>query len=315
MRDSAGFTPDFVSPPSCRHHTRSSPGRPPHERSYDAGTMEAQVMGVLNVTPDSFSDGGSWLSAGAAVAHGRAMLSAGADVIDVGGESTRPGAEPVGVDEELARVVPVIEALAPHVAAAGARISIDTRHAAVAAASVAAGASIVNDVSASLHEVAAAHGVGWIAMHMQGEPQTMQQAPRYDDVVAEVLEFLLAAADRGRKAGVGEIWIDPGIGFGKNQNHNWTVLAALDHFVATGLPVAVGTSRKGFLGAVLGSADRTDGATPAHDRLEGSTTTAVWAATMGVAMLRVHDVRATVRALSVVGPARPESVVSLVGEP
>jgi dihydropteroate synthase len=164
--------------------------------------MKPQVMGVLNVTPDSFSDGGVWGSTGAAVAHGRSMLAAGADVIDVGGESTRPGADPVDVDEELARVVPVIEALAPDVAAAGARLSVDTRHAPVAAAAVAAGASIVNDVSASLHEVAAAHGAGWVAMHMRGEPPTMQVAPQYDDVVDEVLAFLVDAAARGRRAGV-----------------------------------------------------------------------------------------------------------------
>ena len=164
-------------------------------------------MGVLNVTPDSFSDGGRWLDPDAAVAHGLALVAEGADVVDVGGESTRPGAEPVAEDEELRRVLPVIEALAPHV-----RVSIDTRRAAVAEAAVAAGATLVNDVSASLWPVAAAAGpgVGWVAMHMQGEPRTMQQAPAYDDVVAEVRAFLVERAERARAAGVDEVWIDPG---------------------------------------------------------------------------------------------------------
>ncbi len=272
--------------------------------------MNAQVMGVLNVTPDSFSDGGAWIALDDALDHGRAMLADGAAVIDVGGESTRPGATPVSVQEELERVVPVIEGLVAPVEAAGARISIDTRRVDVAVAAVAAGATIVNDVSASLHEVAARHGVGWIAMHMRGEPTTMQVDPRYDDVVAEVLEALVAAAERGRSAGVEEIWIDPGIGFGKTHAHNWSLLAALDRFVATGFPVVVGTSRKGFLGAVIGASDGADGPTPPADRLEGTMSTAVWAATMGAAMIRVHDVRATVHAVTVTGPPRPDAVVS-----
>jgi len=259
--------------------------------------MGPLVMGVLNVTPDSFSDGGAWADADAAVAHGRALLAEGAHVIDVGGESTRPGADPVGIGEELARVVPVLERLAPDVAAAGARLSIDTRHAEVARAAVAAGATIVNDVSASLEAVAAEAGVAWVAMHMLGTPATMQQDPRYDDVVGEVLASLVAAAERGRAAGVEDVWIDPGIGFGKTAAHNWALLAALDRFVGTGFPVAVGTSRKGFLGAAAGDADGASGPTPAGDRLEGSIATAVWAATMGAAMIRVHDVRATVTAL------------------
>jgi dihydropteroate synthase len=273
--------------------------------------MKPLVMGVLNVTPDSFSDGGAWLDVDAAVAHGRTLLAEGADVIDVGGESTRPGAEPVAIDDELARVVPVIEALLPDVAVTGARLSIDTRHAEVAAAAVEAGASIVNDVSASLEDVAGRLGAGWIAMHMQGEPATMQHDPRYHDVVVEVLSFLLTAVARGREAGVTECWIDPGIGFGKTAAHNWELLGGLDRFVASGLPVAVGTSRKGFLGPVLGAADGS-GTTPGtDDRLAGSVTTAVWAATMGAAMLRVHDVRATVDALGIVGVPRPDAVVSL----
>ena len=259
--------------------------------------MRPLVMGVLNVTPDSFSDGGDWADTDAAVHRGRALLAEGADIIDVGGESTRPGAEPVGIDTELARVVPTIESLAGVVAAAGARLSVDTRHAEVARAALAAGATILNDVSASLEQVAGDAGAGWVAMHMLGEPGTMQDAPRYDDVVAEVRAFLVAADQRGRDAGVDEIWIDPGIGFGKTFEHNWALLGALDQLVATGIPVAVGTSRKGFLGAVLAEADGTDDRPGPADRLEGSITTACWAATMGAAMIRVHDVRATVAAL------------------
>jgi dihydropteroate synthase len=267
--------------------------------------MKPQVMGVLNVTPDSFSDGGAWTDPEAALRHGRELLAEGAQVIDVGGESTRPGAEPVGVEEELARVLPVIEALAPEVAAAGARLSVDTRHAEVARAAVAAGASIVNDISASLEHVAAEVGAAWIAMHMQGEPATMQHDPRYDDVVAEVLAFLMDAHHRGREAGVDEIWVDPGIGFGKTAAHNWALLASLDHLVAPGVPVVLGASRKGFLGDALRDADRTTEAPSPDDRLEGSITTAVWAATMGVDMIRVHDVRATVAALDAAASTPP----------
>ncbi|HAS12219.1 MAG TPA: dihydropteroate synthase [Acidimicrobiaceae bacterium] len=257
-------------------------------------------MGVLNVTPDSFSDGGSWADPDAAVHRGRQLLSEGADIIDVGGESTRPGAEPVGIDTELARVVPTVEALVGDVAAAGARLSVDTRHAEVARAALAAGATILNDVSASLEHVAGEAGAGWVAMHMLGEPGTMQDDPHYDDVVAEVRAFLVAAEQRGRDAGVDEIWIDPGIGFGKTFAHNWALLGALATLVDTGIPVAIGTSRKGFLGAILAEADGTDERPGPEDRLEGSITTACWAATMGAAMIRVHDVRATVAALGAV---------------
>lgn len=265
--------------------------------------MKPQVMGVLNVTPDSFSDGGAWADTGSAIEHGRALLAEGARVIDVGGESTRPGAAPVGVDEELARVVPVVEGLAADVAAAGARLSVDTRQAEVARAAVAAGASIVNDISASLEGVAAETGAGWVAMHMQGDPTTMQREPRYDDVVDEVLASLLDAERRACAAGVREVWIDPGIGFGKTAAHNWALLGSLDRFVRTGIPVLVGTSRKGFLGAALRTADGGDAAPAPDDRLEGSITTAVWAATMGVAMIRVHDVRATVAAIDAAAAA------------
>jgi dihydropteroate synthase len=247
-------------------------------------------MGVLNVTPDSFSDGGRWFDHDAAVAHGMAMVAEGAAVVDVGGESTRPRAEPVSVDEELRRVLPVVEALAPHV-----RVSIDTRHAAVAEAALAAGATMLNDVSASLHAVAAGAGPGvaYVAMHMLGDPRTMQDDPRYDDVVAEVRSYLVARASAAVEAGVEEVWVDPGIGFGKTLEHNVALLAQLDSLVAAGFPVVVGTSRKGFLGALL------DGA-PADDRLEGSVATATWAMWQGARMVRAHDVRATVQAAQVV---------------
>ena len=247
-------------------------------------------MGVLNVTPDSFSDGGRWLDPGAALAHGLEMAAAGAAVVDVGGESTRPGAEPVAEAEELGRVVPVVEALAPHV-----RVSIDTRKAAVAEGAIAAGATLVNDVSASLHAVAAAGGVGWVAMHMQGDPRTMQQAPSYDDVVAEVREFLMARADAAERAGVDEVWIDPGIGFGKTVAHNLTLLKHLRVLADTGHRVLVGTSRKSFLGKLSGD--------PADDRYEGSLATSAWAMIEGASMVRVHDVRPAVEAARLVADA------------
>lgn len=241
-------------------------------------------MGVLNVTPDSFSDGGRWVDADAAVAHGMAMLAEGADVVDVGGESTRPGARGVAVEEELRRVVPVVEALASR-----GRVSVDTRRAVVAEAAVAAGATLVNDVSASLWPVAAAAGVGWVAMHMQGEPATMQEAPAYHDVVTEVRDYLVERAGRATAAGVAEVWVDPGIGFGKTLDHNLALLARLDELVAAGYPVMVGTSRKSFLGRLTGDA-------PVDDRLEASVATAGWALAQGAAMVRVHDVAETVAA-------------------
>lgn len=254
-------------------------------------------MGVINVTPDSFSDGGRFERPVNAIAHGRALLAEGADWLDVGGESTRPGAAPVSEVDELRRVIPVIEALA----AEGARVSIDTRKAAVARAAVAAGATLLNDVGASHGALAAELGVAWAAMHIQGEPATMQDDPRYRDVVAEVLDVLVARAEAARSAGVPEVWIDPGIGFGKTFEHNLTLLAHLDAFVATGFPVLVGTSRKGFLGKLLGRSDRAAEPVPVDDRLEGSLATATWAMTCGAAMVRAHDVRATVHASLVIG--------------
>ena len=253
-------------------------------------------MGVVNVTPDSFSDGGRFADHRAAVAHGLALAEEGADWVDVGGESTRPGAQPVPEAEELRRVVPVVETLA----AAGLAVSIDTRKAAVARAAVGAGATLLNDVGARLGAVAAELGVAWAAMHAQGEPATMQDAPSYRDVVAEVRDDLVARADAARAAGVPQVWIDPGIGFGKTAAHNLELLARLEELVATGYPVLVGTSRKGFLGELLGRSDG-GGKVPTDDRLEGSLATATWAMACGARMVRVHDVRATVHAAQVVG--------------
>ena len=251
-------------------------------------------MGILNVTPDSFSDGGRWASAEAAVARGREMIGEGADIVDVGGESSRPGAQEVGLDEELRRVVPVVEALSPLV-----RVSVDTVKEEVAEAAVSAGATLVNDVSASLWPVAARHGVGWVAMHRQGTPTTMQDDPRYDDVVTEVRDFLAARAEAAAAAGVGEIWIDPGIGFGKTVEHNVSLLAGVDRLVATGYPVLVGTSRKGFIG-VVGAREGGE-PVPVADRLPGSLATATWALSQGAGMVRVHDVAASVQAALLVG--------------
>jgi dihydropteroate synthase len=251
-------------------------------------------MGVVNVTPDSFSDGGQWFDRDAAIAHGLALIEEGADVVDVGGESTRPGAAPVDEAEELRRVIPVVEALA---ADARARISIDTRKPVVAERAIEAGATLLNDVSASLAGVAAAAGghVGYVAMHMRGTPETMQHDPRYDDVVREVRDFLVAKADEARALGVGEVWIDPGIGFGKTGDHNLSVLRHLRVLVDTGYPVVIGTSRKRFLQRLLDA--------PADDVLEGSLATSVAAMSAGAAMVRVHDVRAAAQAARIVGEA------------
>jgi dihydropteroate synthase len=276
------------------------------------------VMGILNVTPDSFSDGGRHDDGDAAVAHGRRMIAEGADIVDVGGESTRPGAAPVSEADELRRVVPVVEALSAEI-----EVSVDTVKPAVAAAAVAAGATILNDVSAELEAVAAEHGVAWIAMHRQGDPATMQDTPTYDDVVAEVADHLMTRATRAKAAGVDRVWIDPGIGFGKTLRHNLELLAHLDRLVDTDFPVAIGTSRKSSLGTLLAVSDergrvRPQGDDPAaapsvdlapvdtDDRLEGSLATATWAVAQGVDLVRVHDVAPTVQALRVVTADLPD---------
>jgi len=254
-------------------------------------------MGILNVTPDSFSDGGSWFEPERAIRRGHELIAQGADIVDVGGESSRPGAVEVPVDEEIRRVLPVIEALSPHV-----RVSVDTVKERVAEAAVAAGATLVNDVSASLWPVAARHGVGWVAMHRQGTPTTMQDDPRYDDVVREVRDLLAARAGAARDAGVCEVWIDPGIGFGKTLDHNLELLARLDVLIATGHPVLVGTSRKAFLGRLAAGPDGVP-APPDH-RLPGSLAAATYALQQGAGMVRVHDVAATVQAALLVGRPR-----------
>jgi dihydropteroate synthase len=258
-------------------------------------------MGVVNVTPDSFSDGGRYRSHDDAIAHGRALAEQGADWVDVGGESTRPNAEPVPTAEELDRVLPVVEGLTAH---SSLRVSIDTRKAEVAEAAVRAGATLINDVSATLAPVAADLRVGFVAMHMLGDPRTMQRNPEYADVVREVRDFLVERATAAYDAGVDEVYIDPGIGFGKNLGHNLALLANLDVLVATGLPVLVGTSRKAMLGALAARADRTADPAPAHDRMEGSLATAVWAYWCGAAMVRAHDVAQTVRAARRLGAMR-----------
>ena len=249
---------------------------------------QPRIMGVLNITPDSFSDGGAWLSVENAVAHARQMVDAGADIIDVGGESTRPGSAPVSAGEELQRVVPVIEALRAGVEVP---VSIDTQKPAVMRAAVAAGAGMINDVNAlqadDAIETAAALGVPVCLMHMQGVPQTMQDEPDYRDVVAEVISFLGARAAACEAAGIaqGQIVLDPGFGFGKTVGHNLSLLRRLDALVALGYPVLVGLSRKSLIGKVLGL--------PVDKRLYPSIALAVLAVWQGASIVRCHDVRQT----------------------
>jgi dihydropteroate synthase len=248
---------------------------------------EPVVMGVVNVTPDSFSDGGLYLDVAAAVAHGLDLESEGAAILDVGGESTRPGAEPVSAEEELRRVVPVIEGL--RAAGAQARISVDTSKAAVAAAALDAGATIVNDVTAlrgddAMVGVVAERGAECCLMHMLGEPRTMQQNPHYDEVVSEVKDFLEARMAFAVAHGVAEerILLDPGIGFGKTYVHNLELLARLPELVELGRPVVIGTSRKSFLGRLTGR--------PVQDRVAATIATNVIAYERGAHIFRVHDV-------------------------
>lgn len=258
------------------------------------------VMGVVNVTPDSFSDGGQHGDEDTAVAHGEQLLAAGADLVDVGGESTRPGAEAVDADTELERVLPVVRRLA----GAGAIVSIDTTKSRVAAEAVAAGAAVVNDVSAGridgdLLATVADLGVPYVLMHMQGTPRTMQDDPSYDDVVAEVFEFLAEHLQHLEDAGLprDRVLVDPGIGFGKTSEHNLRLLAELRQFTALGRPVVVGASRKRFIGELTG-VDEPD------ERVVGSTTTAALAVANGANVVRVHDVAATVQAVNVAAALR-----------
>ena len=259
------------------------------------------VMGVLNVTPDSFSDGGCFADPSDAVAHGLAMAASGADYVDVGGESTRPGADRVDADEECRRVVPVVRELA----AAGLRISVDTTRAEVAEAALAAGAVMVNDVSGGLADknmadLVAEAGVPWVLMHWRGHSREMYAAARYGDVVTEVRAELTARVEDVVAAGVDpeQLVLDPGLGFAKTAEHNWALLAGLDRIVDLGLPVLVGASRKTFLGRLLAGADGTP--RPAEQRDAATLATTVLAAEAGAWGVRVHDPAASVDAIRTV---------------
>ncbi|HVK26639.1 MAG TPA: dihydropteroate synthase [Actinokineospora sp.] len=262
-------------------------------------------MGVLNVTPDSFSDGGRYLGVDDAVAHGIAMWRRGADLIDVGGESTRPGAERVDAGTEIARIIPVITQLA----AEGAVVSVDTTRAKVAEAALAAGATVINDVSGGLADpdmgkVAAAAECPWILMHWRGHSREMDTLADYRDVVAEVHAELLQQADNALEAGVdGDmIVLDPGLGFAKNAAHNWALLRKLDLFVAEGFPILVGASRKRFLGSLLADADGTP--RPPDGREDATTAISTIAAVAGAWGVRVHDVDRSLDAVAVVAAMR-----------
>lgn len=261
---------------------------------------EPSIMGIVNVTPDSFSDAGRYLDADGAVEHGRRLAAEGAAIVDVGGESTRPGAEPVAAAEELERTIPVVERLAAgrDTGPAGLRVSIDTTKAEVAAAALQTGARMVNDVSAFRFEpeiagLVAGAGATCVLMHMQGEPRTMQQDPRYHDVVSEVKSFLEERLAFAVAEGVREehVWLDPGIGFGKTPDHNLELLARLDELVAIGRPLVVGTSRKSLLGRLTGR--------ELDDRLPGTIATNVLALARGARVFRVHDVADVADALTV----------------
>lgn len=262
-------------------------------RSFDL-TRRGLIMGVLNVTPDSFSDGGQYLDTDAAVAQARRMESEGADIIDIGGESTRPGALEVTASEEMRRILPVIEAVR---SATECSISVDTMKASVASAAVAAGADIINDISGlnadpDMAAVAAATGAGLVLMHMQGTPQTMQASPGYTDVVGEIQDCLRSSLSLATAAGVSQdaIALDPGIGFGKTLEHNLTILRRLDAFGINGRPVLLGVSRKSFMGRILSSAG------PATRDWPTVALTSL-AREKGVRILRVHDVRRNVEAM------------------
>jgi dihydropteroate synthase len=262
------------------------------QRTLDLSTP--LVMGIVNVTPDSFSDGGRYLGADAAVDHGLRLAGEGAAILDIGGESTRPGSDPVPLEEELWRVLPVVERLARGCAAV---ISVDTTKPEVMRQAAAAGAGLINDIRAlgepGALEAAAASGCAVCLMHMQGAPRTMQQAPAYGDVVAEVRAFLAARAEVCRAAGIAaeRICLDPGFGFGKTVQHNLTLLAHLSSLGSLGLPLLVGLSRKSMLGKLTGR-------TP-QERVHGSVALAVLATVAGARIVRVHDVAATVDALKV----------------
>ena len=265
------------------------------DRAFDC-SERTLVMGILNVTPDSFSDGGRFFTPVYASRHGLQLAADGADVIDVGGESTRPGSDPVDAEEEIGRVVPVIRRLVEE--APGVAISIDTRKAEVAAEALDAGASIVNDVSAGsdpfMFELVREAGAGLVLMHMKGEPKTMQQAPTYEDVVAEVHTYLRERVEAAVFAGIEpeQLAIDPGIGFGKDLDHNLALMHHVDALLDLGRPVLVGPSRKRFIGAILDL--------PEDQRDEGTAGAVAWMVARGAHAVRVHDVRTTVRAVRVI---------------
>ena len=269
----------------------------PRQRELDLS--RPQVMGILNVTPDSFSDGGKHQQLSQALRSAEQMLADGATILDIGGESTRPGAAEVSVEEELNRVVPLVSAIRSRFDCV---ISVDTSKAAVMSAAVQAGADIINDVRAlqepAALETAAALQVPVCIMHMQGAPRTMQQAPDYQDVVQQVYDYLLQRAAECQQAGIAaaQIILDPGFGFGKNLSHNYQLLAALDKFVQSGYPVLAGMSRKSMIGQLLDI--------PVSERLAGSLACATLAAYAGAQIIRVHDVKETVQALRVAAAAR-----------
>jgi dihydropteroate synthase len=257
--------------------------------------MNPKLMGVVNVTPDSFSDGGQYMDPTVAIEHGRKLVRDGAAILDVGGESTRPGAEEVGQAEELRRTEPVVNGLRGE-----ATVSIDTSKSSVAAAAIEAGASIVNDVTAlrrdpDLAALCAERGVGVVLMHMPGNPRTMQDDPSYDDVVDDVKAFLAARVEAAVAAGIEEerVWLDPGIGFGKTLEHNLELLRRLGELRDLGRPLVIGTSRKSFIGKIDGSA--------VDARLGGTIASSVLAAADGADVLRVHDVAEVVEAMTVAG--------------
>jgi dihydropteroate synthase len=265
------------------------------ERAFDC-SERTLVMGILNVTPDSFSDGGRFSTVESAVAHAAEMAAEGADLVDVGGESTRPGSDPVPPSQEIDRVVPVVAGIVARVS--DLPVSVDTRKAEVAAAALDAGAAVVNDVSGGrdpqMLTLVADRGASIVLMHMAGEPKTMQEAPAYEDVVAEVHEFLRERIEAAKFAGVDaeRIAIDPGIGFGKDLGHNLELQRRIDTFLDLGRPLLVGPSRKRFIGTILGL--------PEDERMEGTIGAVAWLVSRGAHVVRVHDVREVARAVRVV---------------
>ncbi|SMX49435.1 dihydropteroate synthase [Maliponia aquimaris] len=290
-RDAPPETVPLSEIPATTVERLSAPRAPIAGLTFDA----PRVMGILNVTPDSFSDGGRHQTAARAVQQAQLMAEAGASIIDVGGESTRPGALPVPREAEIARVEPVITALARDL---DIPISIDTRKSSVADAAVSAGAVLVNDVSGFTYDPMLARycrdqGLAVCVMHARGDPETMQDDPRYDDVLLDVYDFLAAQVAMLEETGIprARIIVDPGIGFGKRIEHNLTLLRDVSLFHAIGCPVLVGASRKGFIGKITG-------ANPASERVSGSVAAALWVAAQGVQIVRVHDVKETVQALA-----------------